>query len=532
MKTEKIMNFNLFKVFLLVLGLFVLFNVHPPKSEASNVTYLSMDSDIQMKLAGEIVLGGLDKRILRMVDVDDSNIFFTKGIDKSKFTLTDAEGTYKIYDLTVEGLEYTDYDKLTPVGEITVINGKAMTTPVVLNYNSVITTLSMDSDIQMQLNGEVIKGELNGKILRFVDVNDSNMFYTKDINESKIKLINGTYKVYDLTVQGLDYTDYDKLTPVGEITVSNGTTTTAPAILNFKKKYAILVVAGQSNAVGYDESPVDANEELYQQNMRIKQLGLRGENNLKIIPLTYSAENFQDMTDFSNASSEGRFGTKGIHLPLGHLILPHIPEDYELLVIPAAYGGTGFTTTASYGEYDEENKKPADLSIGLKWGVESAFYKSMRDRVQYVLDMNEDNYYIGTVWIQGEHDSMNAKQAQQHLPLFEAMTQNFFDYFNENYADRVKGGVWSKEQWFNVETVPYWNSTYENAAVIWDNYREWSPSTYVDIEFGNNSSEYTNETNGTGLTSSIRGSHYGNNAYADLVAPAVFEKMLEVGVIE
>ena len=68
--------------------------------------------------------------------------------------------------------------------------------------------------------------------------------------------------------------------------------------------------------------------------------------------------------------------------------------------------------------------------------------------------------------------------------------------------------------------------------MIWDNYREWNPSTYVDIEFGNNSSEYTNETNGTGLTSSIRGSHYGNNAYADLVAPAVFEKMLVVGVIE
>ena len=66
--------------------------------------------------------------------------------------------------------------------------------------------------------------------------------------------------------------------------------------------------------------------------------------------------------------------------------------------------------------------------------------------------------------------------------------------------------------------------------MIWDNYREWNPSTYVEIEFGNNSSEYTNETNGTGLTSSIRGSYYGNNV--DLVAPAVFEKMLEVGVIE
>ena len=134
---------------------------------------------------------------------------------------------------------------------------------------------------------------------------------------------------------------------------------------------------------------------------------------------------------------------------------------------------------------------------------------------------------VNRVFVHGDCHADFTRFSTDKFPIQNEMTKDDYVIICGDF-----GGVWNKEQWFNVETVPYWNSKYENAAVIWDNYREWSPSTYVDIEFGNNSSQYTNETNGTGLTSSIRSSHYGNNAYADLVAPAVFEKMLEAGVIE
>ena len=104
----------------------------------------------------------------------------------------------------------------------------------------------------------------------------------------------------------------------------------------------ILCVAGQSNAVGYDESPVAANALTRFDRTRIAQLGLYGEDNLRVVPLGVCAQNLQDMRPYGHPSNPG-VGTKGIHLPLARLLLKEIPEDYGILVIPCAYGGTGFT---------------------------------------------------------------------------------------------------------------------------------------------------------------------------------------------
>ena len=59
-----------------------------------------------------------------------------------------------------------------------------------------------------------------------------------------------------------------------------------------KKKYMILCVAGQSNAVGYDESVIsqDYLEQFHTE--RIRQLGLYGEDNLKLIPLGACAQSY------------------------------------------------------------------------------------------------------------------------------------------------------------------------------------------------------------------------------------------------
>lgn len=289
--------------------------------------------------------------------------------------------------------------------------------------------------------------------------------------------------------------------------------------LSQSDKYAIVLVAGQSNAVGYDESPVNG---LFNGciNPRIKQLGFKGENNLKIIPLTHCAENYQDLatTTFTNANNvnTNNLGTKGIHLPLGNLLVKELPSDYNILFLPCAYGGTGFTTSASYGTYDESNLKPS--SGALRWGVDSAYYKAMRDRLKYVLDMNYENIFLGVVWIQGEHDSANSNG---HLTGFTNMTNDFFDYFNSNgYSSRTKKGIFDKDIWFNVETVAYWYGVGQ-CQTIWDNYREWNESTYVEIPRDTDS----NITNGTGSTSSTRPSHFGNDAFAKVIAPRVFDKL-------
>lgn len=133
------------------------------------------------------------------------------------------------------------------------------------------------------------------------------------------------------------------------------------------QKYAVLTVSGQSNAVGYDESPV---YEVggYAPHPRLKQLGLYDEHNLTIIPLTYSPEDVQDMRAFSHPATPDKPGTKGIHLPLGHLLLEQLPADYQLLVIPVAYGGTYFGSEEhGLGTYDPEQMRDVRHSPKLRW---------------------------------------------------------------------------------------------------------------------------------------------------------------------
>ena len=100
-----------------------------------------------------------------------------------------------------------------------------------------------------------------------------------------------------------------------------------------EQKYMILCVAGQSNAVGYDESRIP---ETYMDRFdtgRIRQLGLYGQDNLQVIPLGPCAQNFQDMRPFGHPDNPG-VGTRGIHLPLAHRLLSLIPEEEMRIRLP------------------------------------------------------------------------------------------------------------------------------------------------------------------------------------------------------
>lgn len=134
--------------------------------------------------------------------------------------------------------------------------------------------------------------------------------------------------------------------------------------ISSKKKYAVVLVAGQSNAVGYDESVANALFEDAPHN-RIFELGIYGNDNLKVKQLEYSAQNFQNMTNLSHPNSNPKIGTKGIHLPLGKLLAKELPDDYNILFVSCAHGGTGFTTNASFGTYNANAMLPSDGA--LKW---------------------------------------------------------------------------------------------------------------------------------------------------------------------
>ncbi|MGN0991878.1 MAG: hypothetical protein ACI4O4_10510 [Candidatus Ventricola sp.] len=280
-----------------------------------------------------------------------------------------------------------------------------------------------------------------------------------------------------------------------------------------KGKYMILCVAGQSNAVGYDESPVTADYLARFDRSRIAQLGLYGEDNLRVIPLGACAQNVQDMRPYGHPSNHG-VGTKGIHLPLAHLLLPRIPQAYDILVIACAHGGTGFTVGES-GAYDGAAMRPAPGP--WRWGEASNYAQCMRDRIAYALDLNSENRFLGVVWCQGEHDSGDPAGQKRG---FEAMTEAFFRFFGERYPGRVYKGDWNRSVWYNHETVAYWYDL-AGCRAIWENYRRWSPETYVAIPRDTDS----NEENGTGITARVRAQHFGNDAFERVVAPRVAQAM-------
>ncbi|MDO4276584.1 MAG: hypothetical protein Q4D16_23225 [Eubacteriales bacterium] len=283
-----------------------------------------------------------------------------------------------------------------------------------------------------------------------------------------------------------------------------------------KDKYMILCIAGQSNAVGYDESIVPPDYLRQFRRDRIRQLGLYGEDNLKVIPLGVCAQSYQDLRPYSNpGNAEENLGTKGIHLPLADLLLDEIPEDYKILVLPCAYGGTGFTS-GQPGRYLKEELRP-EPGI-FRWGVKSPYYLGMKDRIAYMLDENSENCFLGVVWIQGEQDWQDARG---HMAGFDAMTADFLEYFRGRYPGRVYKGDWNRDVWYNVETVSHWYSQGE-CPLIWEHYLQWNPRTYVEIPRDTDS----NEVNGTGLTASIRGCHFGNNAYVKVVGPRVARQMI------
>ena len=293
------------------------------------------------------------------------------------------------------------------------------------------------------------------------------------------------------------------------------------------EKYIVFCVAGQSNAVGYDESPVDLKFTYKNRDpKRIKQLGYYDADNLEMISLGHCAQNLQDMRTKSDGNPiqdiNGVRGTKGIHLPLANLMIDYIPDDYGVLVVPAAYGSTGFLS-GNEGTYNQDTKKPNNYN-SLKWSPTSALYQTMKGRIIHALELNRENLFAGVIWCQGEKDKGSASG---HKTAFEAMTTAFFaemnDYDGGNLRNRVPKGEWDRDIWYNLETVTYWDYQ-EQCKSIWENYKTWNKNTYIDIPRDTDS----NLVNGTGDTSSTYASHYGNNAYYKVIAPRVLQKMIEM----
>lgn len=267
------------------------------------------------------------------------------------------------------------------------------------------------------------------------------------------------------------------------------------------KRWYVLVIAGQSNAQGYGEAMPELDD--LSPSPRIKQLGrYRGvrpdgvyeDRWNKIIDASHTLDDLKDMR-FCNLSGNRdlrRSGTVGPGIFIARRLLPYLPDDAGILLLPQAHAGAGM----SYGDpasYQEEHGCGPDqqpgASIGRKvanypgmtnsntlgsmaWaGATAPLYRDLRDRLRFVLEANAANRLLGFVWVQGESDAHAGEPyASTHCAHFTDMV----DRLGGDLADlrqQFHNGSWNAVPWLNVLATHWWDEAIPAHKKVIDGYR-------------------------------------------------------------
>lgn len=159
-----------------------------------------------------------------------------------------------------------------------------------------------------------------------------------------------------------------------------------------KEAYDVIVVAGQSNAVGrglgpYEESAADLNGM-----SRVYQLGRIAGDNMKIIPATEPLQHWGQRRGTS-------IDRKGFAYHFALRYASKLPPGRKVLIIPAAQGSTSILQWDDIVQPDARNP--------FKHGPmqdSTVLYDDMLMRIKYVLAKNPGSKVVAVLWSQGETD--------------------------------------------------------------------------------------------------------------------------------
>ena len=367
--------------------------------------------------------------------------------------------------------------------------------------------------------------------------------WTADTGEKRtdtLELYNGfTPSIAENPSNNTDVYRLDITNRNGTITTPNLKGTGSGSEAKVYDKYVVIAVAGQSNAVGYDESPLTLMDVAYNSN-RIFQLGNEEDRDdelvddsasttwtPKIKPLDYCATNLQRMRRNvrSTRDNRGFNGTKGMHLPLANLVLKFIPDDYAVLIIPCAYGATSVKASNSYSDtsvlWGGDASNGTGKSRDYDWGPNSKSSYILQNRIKWALQQNPKNIFAGIIWLQGENDNGTVQANATGFPAMVEQINNALSSFVGQTSKRVL----DKSLWFAVESTYHWMEQ-SGCAQIWNNYKQYlGEGNYVEIP------RDQDIVNTTTYTSSTRQAHFGVNAYRTVLVPRIVEKMLIAGVL-
>ena len=270
------------------------------------------------------------------------------------------------------------------------------------------------------------------------------------------------------------------------------------------KQWYVLVIAGQSNALGFGEAMPELGD--LHTSPRIKQLGryrgvrpdgLYEDRWNKIVDASHVLDHVQDMrfTNLSGNTDVRRSGTVGPGVFIARRLLGLLPDDAGILLIPQAHGGAGMSV-GEPGSYLPEEQCSAQeqpgASVGrcvcnypgvedsneqgaMRWsatdGMASPLYRDLRDRVRAALTLDPANRLLGGVWIQGETDAhAGYPHAEQHY----ANSGSMVDGLGADLADRQAqfvGGDWALVPWITVLATHWWDETIDGHQKVIEGYR-------------------------------------------------------------
>ncbi|EGE1963483.1 TPA: DUF6645 domain-containing protein, partial [Escherichia coli] len=225
--------------------------------------------------------------------------------------------------------------------------------------------------------------------------------------------------------------------------------------------YFVVILAGQSNGMAYGEG-LPLPDSFDRPDPRIKQLARRSTvtpNGTSctyndIIPADHCLHDVQDMSGINHPKADlakGQYGTVGQGLHIAKKLLPYIPQNAGILLVPCCRGGSAFTTGAD-GSFSEASGASADSS---RWGAGKPLYQDLVSRTKVALAKNPKNKLLAVVWMQGEADL--ASGSQQHNSLFTAMVQQFRTDLAPLAAQCVSGNA-TTVPWICGDTTYYWKN--------------------------------------------------------------------------
>ncbi|EED8311875.1 DUF1737 domain-containing protein, partial [Salmonella enterica subsp. enterica serovar Minnesota] len=205
---------------------------------------------------------------------------------------------------------------------------------------------------------------------------------------------------------------------------------TGPDTSREPEYYFVIPVAGQSNAMAYGEG-LPLPDTLDAPHPRIKQLARRATvtpggaacNYNDIIPLDHCPHDVQDMTGINHPKadlSKGEYGTVSQALHIAKKLLPYLPDNAGILIVPCCRGGSAFTQ-GTEGAFTESS---GATEASSRWGVGKPLYQDLLLRTKAALQKNPKNILLAVCWMQGEFDMSGVNYAQQPA-LFAAMVKQF-----------------------------------------------------------------------------------------------------------